>query len=63
MKDICSFLNNVGMSNVDAEGEVYKYKLSNKYILKFLTALIKNHPPSQIILNNNNLLLKIYSLS
>jgi hypothetical protein len=28
-----------------------------------LIALIKNHPSSQVVLNENNLLLKIYNLS
>ena len=42
---------------------MHKFRLANKHLLKFLIALIKNHPPSQIILNENGLLLKLYNLS
>jgi len=43
---ICDFLNNVSLVDVSSEANVYRYKLANTYILKFLCGLLKNHPAS-----------------
>ena len=63
IREIVDFLLRTSLLDLSDENLIKKYKLTNMYSLKFINALVKNHPYSQRLIHECGLVDLLYRLT